>query len=124
MAVEPPSPATISGTTSSPYAIPGSAIRATQPMPMACSANPATSSGRSPTRSAKAPATVAVGLELAAVWLDQPAERRLVALPGGRQEVGLGRCRLGRHAGYVSGVVRWGCPIPGKRTFVEAEERP
>ena len=35
------------------------------------------------------------------MWLDQPAERRLVALAGSRQQVGHGACGLGRHGGHV-----------------------
>ena len=45
--------------------MPGSAISASQAIPTACSDNPTTISGRSPIRSAKAPATGATVMNVA-----------------------------------------------------------
>jgi hypothetical protein len=56
MAIETPTPATMNGASISAYARPGSAIRASQAIPAACSARPATISGRPPADRSPQPA--------------------------------------------------------------------
>ena len=55
----------MNGASSSEYAMPGSAISASQAIPTACSDSPPTISGRSPIRSASAPAIGATVMNVA-----------------------------------------------------------
>ena len=65
MAIDTPTPATISGTTNSPYDMPGSAISAIHTTPVAWRSRPPAMNGRSPTRSDSVPASGATVMKVA-----------------------------------------------------------
>ena len=65
MAIETPTPATTNGPSNRVYARPGSAISASHDIPAAWRSSPPTISGRSPMRSASAPAIGATVMNVA-----------------------------------------------------------